>query len=537
MTQFLLFTMKRRAPKLVTPSNIHHLHLQYLNIPYHQKPLSSTAQSLLFTWKKPAPGLVTPSNKNHLRFQYLHIPYHQKPFSMMAKSLTFTVKRRAPELVTPLTPTPHEIKLLSAIDDQDGLRFHIPLIQFYNYDPNMKGKDPVDAIRKALAKTLVFYYPFAGRLREGAGRKLMVDCTGEGVLFIEADADDVTLKDFGDNPLPPFPFLDEVLYDVPGSSNVLNAPLMLIQVTRLKCGGFIFAIRINHTMSDAIGIAQFMNALAEICRGMNEPSISPVWCRELLSARNPPRVTCYHPELEQAPQYKGTVVSLNNMVRRTFFYGPNEVATIRSLLPANQQQQYSKLEIITAFLWRCRTIALQFDSNEEVHMNMVVNGRSKFVNLHIPNGYYGNVVAIPAAITTAGKIVENKSGYMYALNLVQNAKTKVTKEYMHSLADLIVIKSRPLSTMTELMFIVSDTTRLGFRDVDFGWGKAVYGGPAIDSPLPGILSFYIPFTNVKGEEGLVVPFCLPAQAMERFVIEHDSVFKGNSNQSANGDTN
>ncbi|CAL5207970.1 unnamed protein product [Lathyrus oleraceus] len=455
----------------------------------------------------------------------------------MAKSLTFTVKRRAPELVTPLKPTPHETKLLSAIDDQDGLRFHIPLIQFYNYDPNMKGKDPVDAIRKALAKTLVFYYPFAGRLREGAGRKLMVDCTGEGVLFIEADADDVTLKDFGDNLLPPFPFLDEVLYDVPGSSNVLNAPLMLIQVTRLKCGGFIFAIRINHTMSDAIGIAQFMNALAEICRGMNEPSISPVWCRELLSARNPPRVTCCHPELEQAPQYKGTVISLNNMVRRTFFYGPNEVATIRSLLPANQQQQYSKLEIITAFLWRCRTIALQFDSNEEVHMNMVVNGRSKFVNLPLPNGYYGNVVATPAAITTAGKIVESTSGYMYALNLIQNAKTKVTKEYMHSLADLIVIKGRPLFTTTELMFIVSDTTRLGFRDVDFGWGKAVYGGPAIDSPLPGIVNFYIPFTNVKGEEGLVVPFCLPAQAMERFVIEHDSVFKGNSNQSANGDTN
>lgn len=144
-------------------------------------------------------------------------------------SLVFSVRRREPELVAPSKPTPHEVKLLSDIDDQDGLRFQIPVIQFYRYDPSLKGKDPVDVIRKALAKTLVFYYPFAGRLREGPGRKLMVDCTGEGVLFIEADAD-VTLKQFGDALQPPFPCWEELLYDVPGSAEVLNTPLLLIQV-------------------------------------------------------------------------------------------------------------------------------------------------------------------------------------------------------------------------------------------------------------------------------------------------------------------
>jgi hypothetical protein len=144
-------------------------------------------------------------------------------------SLLFTVQRHAPEFVKPSKPTPHEIKLLSDIDDQDGLRFQIPVIQFYKYDPKMKGKDPVDVIRKALAKTLVFYYPFAGRLREGPGRKLMVDCNDEGVLFIEADAD-VRLEQFGDALQPPFPCLNELLFDVPGSSEVLNTPLLLIQV-------------------------------------------------------------------------------------------------------------------------------------------------------------------------------------------------------------------------------------------------------------------------------------------------------------------
>ncbi|KAJ6884251.1 hypothetical protein NC652_031294 [Populus alba x Populus x berolinensis] len=97
-------------------------------------------------------------------------------------SLVFKVHRREPELIKPAKPTPHEFKLLSDIDDQEGFRFHIPLILFYRHNPSMQGKDPVKVIREAIAKTLVFYYPFAGRLREGHNRKLMVECTGEGYL-------------------------------------------------------------------------------------------------------------------------------------------------------------------------------------------------------------------------------------------------------------------------------------------------------------------------------------------------------------------
>ncbi|MFS7906478.1 putative benzyl alcohol O-benzoyltransferase [Helianthus anomalus] len=105
------------------------------------------------------------------------------------QSLTFVVKRHAPELIAPSTPTPREVRLLSDIDDQAGLRHLIPVIQFYPKNPIMGNTNPASVIRDALAKVLVFYYPLAGRIREGPGRKLMVDCTCEGVVFIEAEAD------------------------------------------------------------------------------------------------------------------------------------------------------------------------------------------------------------------------------------------------------------------------------------------------------------------------------------------------------------
>ncbi|WJZ83077.1 hypothetical protein VitviT2T_002788 [Vitis vinifera] len=71
--------------------------------------------------------------------------------------------------------------------------------------------------------------PTCERLIEGDNRKLMVDCTGEGVLFIEADAD-TTLENLGDAIQPMCPYFEELLYDVPGSRGILGSPLILIQV-------------------------------------------------------------------------------------------------------------------------------------------------------------------------------------------------------------------------------------------------------------------------------------------------------------------
>ncbi|KAJ8557251.1 hypothetical protein K7X08_002876 [Anisodus acutangulus] len=443
------------------------------------------------------------------------------PIKQSSSELVFTVRRQKAELLAPAKPTPRETKLLSDIDDQEGLRFQIPVINFYRKDSSMGGNDPVKVIKKAIVETLVFYYPFAGRLREGNGRKLMVDCTSEGVMFVEADAD-VTLEQFGDELQPPFPCLEELLYDLPGSAGVLNCPLLLIQVTRLRCGGFIFALRLNHTMSDAPGLVQFMTAVGEMARGASAPSTLPVWCRESLNARNPPQVTCTHHEYDEVPDTKGTIIPLDDMVHKSFFFGPSEVSALRRFLPPHLRK-CSTFELLTSVLWRCRTISLNPDPEEEVRVLCIVNARSRF-NPPLPNGYYGNAFAFPVAVTTAAKLCKNPLGY--ALELVKNTKSDVTEEYMKSVADLMVMKGRPHFTVVRT-YLVSDVTRAGFGEVDFGWGKAVYGGPAKGGvgAIPGVASFYIPFRNKNGENGIVVPICLPAFAMEIFVKELDSMLK------------
>ncbi|KAM4075869.1 hypothetical protein ACJW30_12G021700 [Castanea mollissima] len=438
-----------------------------------------------------------------------------------ATSLVFLVRRCKPELVVPAKPTPHEFKQLSDIDDQEGLRFQIPFIQFYKYDPSMNGRDPVRVIREALAQTLVFYYPFAGRLREGPGRKLVVECTGEGIIFIEADAD-VTLEQFGDTLQPPFPCWEELLFEVPGSRGILNCPLLHIQVTRLKCGGFIFAIGLNHAISNGIGLVKFMMAVGEVVRGASSPSILPVWQRHLLNARDPPHVTHAHPEYDEVVDTKGTIFPLDDMSLHFFLFGPTEISALRKFVP-HHLSQCSTFELLTAYLWRCRTIAIQPDSDEEVRIIFAINASAK-LNPPLPTGYYGNSFALPAAVTTAEKLCKKPLGY--ALELVKKAKNKVNEEYVQSLADMLVIRGRPHFTVVRT-FLVSDLTRAGFKKVDFGWGKPVYGGPAKGGvgTIPGVICTFIPVNNGVGKDGIVVPICLPAPAMEIFIKELDGLSK------------
>ncbi|KAM0935275.1 putative benzyl alcohol O-benzoyltransferase [Dioscorea sansibarensis] len=151
-------------------------------------------------------------------------------------------------------------------------------------------------------------------------------------------------------------------------------------------------------------------------------------------------------------------------------------------------------------------------------MLFVVSARGKEGD-RLPVGYYGNVFAYPAAVSKVKSLCGNP--LEYALELVKKAKSQgMTREYLQSVADLMVLRGRPHPRFTIAgWYLVSDLTRAGIENVDFGWGKAVYGGPAKggigDVPL---VSFYIPFRN-----GIVVPVCLPSAAMHRFAKEIESM--------------
>ncbi|KAF7051202.1 hypothetical protein CFC21_059468 [Triticum aestivum] len=434
-------------------------------------------------------------------------------------ALSFAVRRRKPELIGPASPTPRETKRLSDIDDQGTLRANIRFFFFYRGEQE-SGDDPVGAIRRALPEALVHYYPFAGRLREVDGRKLVVDCTGEGVTFVEADAD-VRFEDLeaaaGPGLTPPFPCMDELAFDADGVSGILGCPLVLIQVTRLLCGGFVVGHRFNHAMCDATGTAMFMNAVAELARGLPAPTVAPTWSRDLLDARSPPAPSLPHREYDVVTPLPPSPPA-DDMVLRSFLFGPSVVAAMKRSLPPALRDTATSFEVLAAFLWRARTAALALRPDEETRLVTVVNMR-RHVALGLPAGYYGYACANPMAVMAAGALLSGSMGE--AVELVQAVKASVTAEYARSMADHLVLHGRPVLA-TPNLFVLTDLRHVGLDRVDFGWGEPVYAGAARSVLW---VSSLVTVKNSAGKNVVAVPVALPRLAMERFASEVETLTK------------
>jgi len=219
-----------------------------------------------------------------------------------------------------------------------------------------------------------------------------------------------------------------------------------------KCGGFLIALRFNHTMCDGPGLPQFMAAVGEMARGANAPSVPPVCERHVLNATDPPRVTCRHRAYEEVAGSKSSILTHDHLVHRSFFFSPSDITALRRLVPPHLGH-CSTFEILTACLWICRTIALQPDPNEEMRVIWAVNVREKFNPPLLPRGYYGDGFLVLAAVATAGELSKKPIGY--ALELVRKAKADMTEEFMRSTASLMVSNGRPLFTVSGT-YIVSD---------------------------------------------------------------------------------
>ncbi|KAJ8428761.1 hypothetical protein Cgig2_010765 [Carnegiea gigantea] len=165
--------------------------------------------------------------------------------------------------------------------------------------------------------------------------------------------------------------------------------------------------------------------------------------------------------------------------------------------PNNLNGGFSTFDILSGALWRCRTIALGLDPKEEVRLLFAVNARSK------------------------GEICVNP--IRHVLELIKQTERQVTEEYMRSVGDLMVIRGKPHFTVDDT-YVASDLRHLGSADVDFGWGKPVFGGPASNWSIPDA-SFFASFKNKKDESMIMVPIALPPHVMGRFVKELHGMLK------------
>ncbi|KAJ4822167.1 histone H3.1 [Turnera subulata] len=414
------------------------------------------------------------------------------------------VKQGEPTLVTPAAETEKGLYFLSNLDQNIA----VIVRTIYCFKSEEKGSaNAGEVIKDALKKVLVHYYPLAGRLTISSEGKLIINCTGEGAVFVEAEAN-CAMEEIGDITKPDPHTLGKLVYDIPGAKNILEMPPLVAQVTKFKCGGFVLGLCMNHCMFDGIGAMEFVNSWGETARGL-PLTIPPFLDRSLLKARNPPKIDYLHQEFAEIEDKSNTGdLYKDEMLHRSFCFGPEMLDKIkRQAMEDGALDKCTTFEALSGFVWRARTKALKMLPDQQTKLLFAVDGRPKF-NPSLPKGYFGNGIVLTNSICEAGELLDKPLSF--AVGLVQDAIKMVTDGYMRSAIDYFeVSRARPSLAST---LLITTWSRLSFHTTDFGWGEPILSGPVV-LPEKEVILF---LSHGKERKSINVLLGLPASAMEIF---------------------
>ncbi|CAM0910157.1 unnamed protein product [Alopecurus aequalis] len=332
-----------------------------------------------------------------------------------------------------------------------------------------KTKPPAAVVRGALADALVHYYPFAGQIVEDAksGRPAVL-CSAEGVYFVEATANcSLAEVNFLERPLllskeqlVPYPTPD--LWAVEPHNS-----LAMIQVTTFTCGGFVIGLRTNHAVADGTGAAQFLNAVGDLARGLPEPRVKPVWGRDSFP----------DPDIKPGPLPELPVLALEYIA---FDFPVTYLNKIKSQYNEFTGGKHcSGFDIVIAKLWQCRTRAIgAADTGVDVKLCFFASARHV---LKLEPGYWGNAI-FPVKVSAPAEKVAGSS-VVELVGVVREAKRRMAEECMSWAEGRTGGRDPFQMTFDYESVYVSDWSKLGFSDVDYGYGTPMTAGPLVNCDL------------------------------------------------------
>ncbi|KAG0485393.1 hypothetical protein HPP92_009472 [Vanilla planifolia] len=384
----------------------------------------------------------------------------------------------------------------------------IKILQCYASTDRRSTEDVAHVLRASLKKVLADYSPWTGRLADGGEGTLFVLMDGSGVPFVEAVAD-VELEQLGVNSILHGEMARDFVYCPPARS-ALEVPLLSVQITKMKCGGFVLGLALSHFIADGMSMALFLHAWAEATRGL-PLSVNPFLDRTLLLARCPPLVEYPHREfidLAVRASAQGALNSSEPFLQRYFAFDASKLARLKRLAYDGDGPPPSTFSALAGLVWRSWTKALNKPWTDQVMLLFAVNVRNR-LKPPLPVGFFGNAVVPGCSIAMAGELINRPLSY--AVEMVQHAARLVTDEFVRSVIDDYELTRSRLSLAGTLL--ITDWTHLGFGDTDFGWGCPKMGTPA--ELFNGDMALFS--STSKNNKDIFVIVALPESAMSSFM--------------------
>ncbi|KAJ0570922.1 putative transferase [Helianthus annuus] len=420
-------------------------------------------------------------------------------------------EQKQPSLIKPSIPTPNHMLYLSNLDDQKFLRFSIKYLYLF------QKSVPINLLKHSLSKVLVHYYPLAGRLKnlqsshehehDDDDDRLQIDCNGEGAVFAEASMD-MSAQEFLEVSMKPNKSWRKLLFrvDVP---TFVDTPPLVVQVTKLRCGGMILCTAINHCFCDGIGTSQFLHAWAYLTtKPTDSVPITPFHSRHVFKPHSP---SSHLPSVHPAYTKNATnqAISLNHylpsqqLVPVSLTYTGSDILSLKSQCVPSMK--CTTFEVLASHTWCSWARSLNLAPSLEVKLLFSMNIRNKVIP-KIPTGYYANGFVLACVKTSVKELV--KGDLYHVVTLVQEAKSSLTDDRVSGILELLNDKSVKTDLATSL--VISQWSKLGLEGLDFGEGLPLYMGPLTSD-------IYCLFLPVVGDSSAVrVLLSLPKSVVSKF---------------------
>ncbi|KAI3739127.1 hypothetical protein L2E82_29521 [Cichorium intybus] len=404
------------------------------------------------------------------------------------------------DIIKPSSPTPSHLKTYNLpLFDTLAVNAYMPIVAFYpSSSIYQNSHEKTLDLKNSLSHILEQYYPYAGRLAKSLPTH--VDCSDEGVTFIEAH---------NDNPLSDFLqhsehedldqlFPDDMIWlksNHKGDINGTTAPLF-VQVNHFSCGGVAVAVSLSHKIADGTSIFNFFHHWAAMTRSRAEEHHD-------LSHMNPIFIPYKNRNVNLPKNLPDR--SKGDYVTRSFVFPNSKINDLKAKITSMTMESGepitnpTRAEALTWLIHKCAVTAASKSNSGIIKPTGVCHAMNLRNNLvePLPETSVGNLY-LPLQFPTVN---ESELTPNYIIGELRKRK-KESRSIRNADTALEIVAE-----------MCSDHSQIPLYGIDFGWGKP------IKVTIGGVVKNFIVMMDTPGGDGINALVSLERQDMK--IIQND----------------
>ncbi|KAM3374349.1 acyltransferase Pun1-like [Capsicum galapagoense] len=408
------------------------------------------------------------------------------------------------KIIKPFTPTPstqrwHKLSFI----DQSLTHFYIPLVFFYPQNQvSAMPNGPIQLsklLSNSLSKTLTFYYPWAGSLKDND----TIECDDSGAEFLEVQINspmdkvayhpDSNVKDLT------FP------KGVPWANSVDRA-LTVAQLSHFDCGGIALSVCMSHKVGDASSVHCFLRDWAALTRSSNTIRPSPYFVEDsILPSPIGPLVYPVHGS------------NMDKCVQKRFHFSSTKISALKSSIAV---QNATSNEAVSALLYKCAAFSATATNSGSFKRSQLIqfSDLRAMISPRLSPNSIGNLLTMFSSPIYDNeedlKLPELVTHIRTSKNNLSTRNNVEENEYVIEMLDAYRTGKELFHKRKCDMYVSSNLCKFPLlQDLDFGFGKPI-GASIAKGPFNKVM--FLMRTYDGGIEALV-----NLDEQEMSVFEHD----------------